>query len=126
MKLTEEEFEKLLSNMELDAPSMSFTRNVMDQVAQEMQPVALKTRVDKRIIYGIAAVFVTALLAVFVYAGTQRQLMILSSGAQFDLKFSLALDRSVQSILLNVFLFTDLIIALFYFDRFLRRKLRAT
>lgn len=126
MKLTEEEFEKLLSNMELDAPSMSFTRNVMGQVAQEIQPVSLKTRVDKRIIYGIAAVFATAILAVFVYAGSQSQLMTPSPESKFDLKFSITLDRSVQPVLLYIFLFTDLIIGLFYFDRFLRRKLRST
>lgn len=122
--MTEEQFEKLLSGMELEVPSMSFTRNVMNTVKEEIPPLTLKTRVDLRIIYGIAAVFIAAILVMFIYAASQSQ-------TGFDLNteklnFNIEINVEAQATLLKIFLFADLIIALFYFDRFLRRKLRAT
>ncbi|RZK48418.1 MAG: hypothetical protein EOO87_20570, partial [Pedobacter sp.] len=55
------------SEMELDEPSMSFTRNVMENVALEPAPVSLKTRVDTRIIFSIGAFFVISILGLLGY-----------------------------------------------------------
>lgn len=56
--------------MELDEPSMSFTRNVMEAVALQPAPVSLKTKVDNQIIFSIAAFFVLSILAMVGYMFT--------------------------------------------------------
>lgn len=124
--MTEEQLEKLLDSIELESPSMAFTRNVMEELRGEIKPVSLQTRVDKRIIYGISAVFVAAILGLIVYAGTRSDFSDVLPSGRFQIKFDSSLATELQSMLLKVFLFTDVVIALFYFDRFLRRNRSAT
>ena len=57
-----------LNNLEFEEPSLSFTRNVMEQVKLEPRPVTLKTKIDKRIIYSIGAFFAISILGLFGYA----------------------------------------------------------
>ncbi|ETZ19380.1 hypothetical protein [Pedobacter sp. V48] len=120
MELKDEELTRLLKGMEMEEPSMSFTRNVMEQIKLEKQPVALKTRVDNRIIYGIAAIFGAFIAGVFIYA-------IANSTATYELpklKIDLtgAVDKTLTPGFLTAFLFIDVVIALIYFDSILRRK----
>ena len=113
---------QMISGQELDEPSMSFTRNVMEQVKLEIPPVALQTKVDNRIIYSIAAFFVLSILAVFVYAIANSNLTM----SQFKLpamNLDLALSPETTSFSIKAFLFVDLALALVYFDSFLRKKL---
>ena len=109
-----------LGNLELDEPSMSFTRNVMEQVKLEPRPIALKTKVDKRIIGFIGGFFVLSILAVFIAA-------IANSKISFDVnwpKFDWAADTSklLNPTFLKVFLLFDLVLALIYADSLLRKK----
>ncbi|WP_199137213.1 anti-sigma factor family protein [Pedobacter sp. ASV12] len=109
-----------LSMLELDEPSMSFTRNVMEQVKLEPRPIALKTKVDQRIIGFIGAFFVLSILAVFILA-------IANSKTSFDFsipKFNwdLGAGKLANPTVLNVFLLVDLVLALIYIDSMLRKK----
>lgn len=56
-----------LKSVELDEPSMGFKNRVMEQVLAGPHPVALKTRVDNRIIYLIAAFFVFTIGGMLAY-----------------------------------------------------------
>lgn len=120
MELNDEELTRLLNDMELEQPSMSFTRNVMEQVKLERAPISLKTRVDNRIIYGIAAIFVAFIVGVFVYAIANTSVTYKLPEVKIDL--SGAVDKTLTPGFLAVFLFIDVIIALIYFDSILRRK----
>lgn len=109
-----------LNKLELDEPSMSFTRNVMEQVKLEPRPVALKTKVDQRIIGFIGAFFVLSILAVFVVA-------VANSKISFDFnlpKMNWGFDASklAQPTFLKIFLLFDLVLALVYLDSLLRKK----
>ncbi|MBB2150206.1 anti-sigma factor family protein [Pedobacter gandavensis] len=112
-----------MSGMDLEEPSMSFTRNVMEQVKLEIAPVSLKTRTDKRIIYSISAFFILAMLGIvgYVVANSNFNLQpfkldnFLSSG---QLNFT----KYVTPTFIKVFLFVDLLLAFAYLDSFLRRK----
>ena len=106
--------------MELDEPSLSFTRNVMESVALATAPVAMKTKVDKKIIYGITTFFVCSLLALLAYA-------IYSSNFKWsDLSWSFTLDLNVTKYLtptvIYSFLFADLVIGLVFLDYLLRKR----
>lgn len=105
----------------LEEPSMSFTRNVMEQVKLEMPPVALKTKVDPKIIYGIAAFFVLSILSIFIYA-------IANSSARMQdfklpsFKMALNVGQFITPASIRIFLFIDVVIALICLDSFLRSK----
>ncbi|TDQ09615.1 hypothetical protein [Pedobacter metabolipauper] len=120
MKITDDELTQLLKGMELEEPSMSFTRNIMEQVKLEIPPVSLKTKVDYKVIYGIAAVFLTAIIGIFIYALANADFNY--ALPKMDLQVNIQTEKILTSTALKAFLFVDLVIALIYLDSFLRRK----
>jgi hypothetical protein len=116
------QIQEIISAQELEEPSMSFTRKVMEAVDTEMAPVSLKTRVDNRIIYSIAAFFVISIIGILIYAVSNVNFSL----PEFKLpklNFDLALSPEKTGLLIKAFLFVDLILGLIYLDRFLRRRL---
>lgn len=107
--------------LDLDEPSMSFTRNVMESVATVPAPVAMKTQVDKKIIYSIGGFFVISLLALFGYVLYNSNLSMPKFGFNVNLNFNL--DQYITPTVLYSFLFFDLVIGLIFLDQFLRKKM---
>jgi len=105
-----------LEDIAIDEPSMSFSRNVMEQVKLEPAPVALKTKTDKRIVLGIAAFFILAILAILTYAITNSHL----SSAKFAVNIDFS--RYLTPTLIKTFVFADIILAMLYADSLFRRK----
>ena len=114
-------FNLSFEGIDLDEPSMSFTRNVMESVALVPAPVAMKTKVDKKIIYSIGSFFVFSLLALFGYVLYNSNL----SMPQFDMNvnFDFNLDQYITPTTVYSFLFADLVIGLIFLDQFLRKKM---
>lgn len=106
-----------IGDISLDEPSMSFSRNVMEMVSLEIAPVSLKTKVDKRIIYGLSAFFIIAIAAIFIYVLSQLHF----TGSKVTLAFNLT--SYMTPTLFKGFLFADVIIGLLYLDRLLRKRL---
>ncbi|MCZ4243115.1 hypothetical protein [Pedobacter punctiformis] len=123
VQLQYEELLKLnaaFSEMELDEPSMSFTRNVMEDVAILPAPVALKTKVDQRIIYSIAGFFGLALVVVFGYILYNSTFSF--KEIDFNFKIDLKFNQFLDSTGIYIFLFADLIIGLVFLDYIIRKK----
>ena len=117
------EINKEMSGMGLEEPSMSFTRNVMEQVKLEIAPVSMKTKVDKRIIYSISAFFICSILAIvgYIIANSDFSFQPLKlnhffSSAQLDF------GKYITPTFIKVFLFVDVLLAFAYLDSFMRRK----
>lgn len=113
---------QMLASEPLDEPSMSFTRNVMEKVQLEVAPVSLKTKVDNKIIYAIGGFFLLSILSIFIYAIINTR----GSAMEFTLpevNFSIDITRYVTPLAVKIFLFVDLVLALMYFDRLLRRRI---
>lgn len=112
-----------MNGLELEEPSMSFSRNVMEQVKLEIAPVSLKTKVDTRIIYGIAAFFICFILSILGY-------ILSNSTFNFtDIKFNMGFQmehidfgKYVTPASIKIFLFVDLLLALAFIDSYLRRR----
>ena len=121
MKMTDDEMDTLLKSIALDEPSMSFNRKVMEQVALEIAPVTLKTKVSKRIIYGIAAIFITCILGSFLYALSNSNFDY--TWSKIDLDLGKTTDKVLSSGFLKLFLMVDAVIALIWLDSVLRRRL---
>ena len=109
------------SEMELDEPSMSFTRNVMDSVALEPAPVSLKTKVDNRIIYSIGGFFVISLMALLGYVFYNSTFTMPDFSRYMSVSFEI--DKVITPTSLYIFLGIDLVLGLIYIDYFLRKKL---
>jgi hypothetical protein len=108
-----------LQQIDIDMPSMAFNRKVMDQVALEVAPVALKTKVDQRIIYTVAALFVLPVLAILLYAIAQTDFKMFAVNIpEMDLDFS----AYFTPLFVKIFLFTDMVLGFICLDGFLRRK----
>lgn len=119
-------FNRIVSEADLDEPSMGFTRNVMERIDLEPLPANLKSLIDKRIVFGIAAFFlftITALLGVLFYQ------IDWSQTAEFKMpEFTLpaiGTDKYLNSTYINIFFFIDIIIGLYLFDGFLRKRMNS-
>ncbi|MFC1222543.1 anti-sigma factor family protein [Pedobacter sp. BG31] len=106
--------------LDLDEPSMSFTRNVMESIALAPAPVAMKTKVDKKIIYGIGGFFVLSLLSLLGYVIYNSTLSMPKFGLNTHLNFRV--DQYITPTVLYSFLFFDLVVGLVFLDQFLRKK----
>src|SRR5260221_9143025 len=62
------EVHQLMQSSELEAPSMRFTKNVMEEISKLHIAPAPKTYIDKKVIWGIAIFFFT-LIGIFLIYG---------------------------------------------------------
>lgn len=115
-----------ISATELDEPSMSFTRNVMEKLLMEPVPGLVRSLIDKRIIYGIAAFFlitITGLLGILFYQIDWSQSV--SSGFADYLMPEIDASKYLNSTFINIFFFADIIVGLYLFDGFLRKRIHS-
>ncbi|TAH01736.1 MAG: hypothetical protein EAZ15_06775 [Sphingobacteriales bacterium] len=108
----------LLNDLPLDEPSMSFTRNLMKKINLEIAPIALKTKVNKAIIYVIAAFFGISIFIVLGYAISQSN----STFELPNLSIKLNFNQLANPIALRIFLMIDLVLGLVFLDSLLRSK----
>src|SRR6478672_1234887 len=59
------------NHLELDAPSMRFTQNVMEEIARLQIAPATKNYINSKIIWGIGIFFLTLLIGVMGYGLSQ-------------------------------------------------------
>jgi hypothetical protein len=112
----------------IDEPSMRFTRNVMEQVANYKIAPPAQSYVNKKIIYGIASFFVITIVAAILYGISLIDFSSTSSAGSVKLpevdysKYELNWSQYLSSPVLYIFLFMDVIAGLLLLDRYLRRK----
>jgi hypothetical protein len=117
------------NTMELDEPSMAFTYNVMETIRTENAMKPLKAAINKRIIWGIAAFFIVTIAALVIFALSTVNWTVPAGNTGFDVNIKMPeqLDSNhVKSFfsgsVVKGFLFFDLVMGLFLFDAWLRRK----
>lgn len=109
---------QLLLQSELEEPSLRFTRNVLEAIAGEQVLPAARQYLNRKVIGGIAALFLLLIGAVLVYALAQAGTGS-GAGSNFP-KFDFSLDG--QS--LRVFGMVNILLALFLLDRVLSARRR--
>ena len=65
------EMNTMLHSTELDAPSLRFTKNVMEEITRIHIAPATKTYINNKIIWGISTFFITMIVAFVVYGFSQ-------------------------------------------------------
>jgi hypothetical protein len=120
---------KEFATMELDEPSMAFTYNVIEAIRTEQALVPLKAAINKRIIMGIALFLVITLTGFLVFAFTKMDFASLGSvniGVKMPANFKMPeVSTQFSKPLVEGFMFFDVVLGLFLFDAYLRRKKQA-
>ena len=115
---------KGLQTLEPDQPSLSFSRNVMAQIAMEPAPITLRTHINKTIVYLVGAILVLLPLACLIYAfqtGTAG-----TDNINLPSLPTIPSDRLLSSTALKIFVLTDIVLGLLYIDSLLRKKIKDT
>ncbi|WP_342646079.1 hypothetical protein [Mucilaginibacter sp. CSA2-8R] len=116
-------FNQELENIELDAPPMAFTYNVMEAIRTEEASKPLKASIDHRIITAIAAFFIVTIAVLLVTALANSHTYGVHETVQIPVKVQIpTLTRYFSGPVMKGFLFFDVVLALFLFDGYLRKK----
>lgn len=110
--------------IELDQPSMRFTRNIMEEIARFQIAPATKKYIDNKIVWGIGIFFLTMIAGILIYGFAQ-----IDWSAGTDTSSALGIDlnkvdysKMFNSNLMNVFMMLNVVLGLFLLDRFLSNK----
>lgn len=116
------EVQQLLHSSELEAPSMRFTKNVMEEIAKLHIAPATKTYINKRIIWGIGIFFITLIAGFLVYGFGQVDWTV-QSDSKLPVDFGkVDYSKIFSNTFVNVFMMINVILGLFLLDRFLASK----
>lgn len=114
---------ELAGSLELEQPSMRFTKNVMEAVAVSHIAPATKKYINPFIIRGIAAFFILIIAAVIGYAiassGNTGKSGSLLSGLKYP---NLGISDLFSGTFVKVFVMVNIVLALMLADGVLRRK----
>ena len=119
------EVHQLINSSELEQPSMRFTKNVMEKIAQYHIAPATKNYINKKIIWGIAGFFIT-LIAVFVVYGFAQVEWTTADNSNLPIDFSKLSQVDYSKIFsnnfVNVFMMVNVLLVLVLLDRVLANK----
>ena len=109
--------------MEIEEPPMAFTCNVMEAIRAEASQKPLKSLINQRLVNAIAAFFVITIMALLVFTFTNINWNAVggSIGPSPGLKLP-ELSSIITKPVKEGFLFFDLVLGLFLFDNYLRKR----
>jgi len=116
-------FDLELEGIELDAPPMAFTYNVMEAIRTEEASKPLKAAIDTRIIKAIAAFFIITIVALVGIALANTDWSVATSGGVNMPKMQIPnVKNYISGPMLKGFLFFDVVFVLYFFDSYLRKR----
>jgi hypothetical protein len=123
---------QLLNTSELEAPSMRFTKNVMEEIARHHVAPATKTYINKNIIRGIGAFFLTMIVGFVTYVLAQFNWFAAGAGSSKILPTSpnlnlerlnnLNVSKAFNSTYITVFMLILVVMGFMLLDMYLQRK----
>jgi hypothetical protein len=118
------EVHESLNLVELEEPSMRFTKNVMEEIAKYQIAPATKTYINSKIVWGIGIFFIAMIVGFLVYGFAQIDWTVAG-----QTKNPLGVDltkvdysRMFNNTLMNGVMMLNVILGLFLFDRYLSNK----
>jgi len=124
------EIHQLMTGSQLDEPSMRFTRNVMEEIARHHVAPATKSYINKNIIRGIGAFFLSMIVGLIVFFIVQVKLSPGSTAVgpevklpSFDVKVpAVDLGKALGSLPVMLFMFITVVMGLVLLDLYLQRR----
>jgi hypothetical protein len=117
---------QMLNASELDQPSMRFTRNVMEEISRLQIAPATKSYINKKIIWGIAAFFITVIVGFLIYGLSQIDWTENTNATGFaGIDFTqVDYSQMFNNTFVNGFIMLNIVLGLVLLDRFLSQRKR--
>lgn len=117
------ELNRLLHSTELEQPSMRFTRNVMEEIAKIHIAPATKEYINKKIIWGIGAFFITVIVGFLIYGISQVDWSGANTTSPVGLDFTkVDYSKMFNNNFVNLFIMVNIILGLMLLDRYLTSR----
>ena len=116
---------KLLQEQDLEMPSMRFTKNVMEEISRYQVAPATKNYINKNVIRGITAFFLTMIAGLFIYFIGQMHWATSSSNSLLPASLdanNLNWGKMLNNSYVNIFLGISAILGLILIDKYLQAK----
>jgi regulatory protein YycI of two-component signal transduction system YycFG len=118
------EVHQTINLVELEQPSLRFTKNVMEEIARLHIAPAAKQYINTKIIWGIAAFFITVIVGFLIYGFSQIDWSTsteIKSGL-LDNVTEADYSKMFNNTFVNVFMMLNVVLGLMLFDRYLNDK----
>lgn len=116
------EVHRMVLSTELEEPSLRFTKNVMEEIARLQITPAAKKYINEKIIWGIAAFFITVIVSFLVYGLSQLTLTGGGSSGQLNDLTSVDYSKLFNNTFVNIFMMLNVVLGLMLLDRYLHMK----
>ena len=118
------EVHQSLNLVELEQPSLRFTKNVMEEISRLQITPAAKQYINSKIVWGIAGFFITVIISFLVYGLSQIDWSTSQSVNTGVIEKITDADYSkvFNNTFVNVFLMLNVVLGLMLFDRYLNDK----
>ena len=114
--------QRIKKDIELEDPSMRFTKNVMEEISKTKIAPATKNYINRKVITGIAVFFIILIVCLLIYGFAEINWTAQSDKASsFDLS-NFDVSRYLNQPVLNVFWMCNVVFALILLDRYLSGK----
>jgi hypothetical protein len=115
---------QLINSSELDAPSLRFSKNVMEEIAKYQVARATKTYINKKIIWSIGGFFIVIIAGILVYV--MGQIHWTNNGSsdifsRYDIN-KLDWSKFLSNTYVNIFMMVNVVLGLVLLDMFLQRR----
>lgn len=116
------ETQQWIKSVEIEEPSMRFTKNVMEEIARHQIAPAAGKYINKKIIWGIAAFFITLIVAFTIYAIAQIDWTD-SGNSNLSVNMDkVDLSKIFNNTFVNVFMMANAVLGLMLLDRYLANQ----
>ncbi len=117
------EVHQLIITLELEQPSLRFTKNVMDKIAKLDIAPAAKKYIDKKIIWSIAIFFISIICGFIIYAVAQIDWSAATSDTVIGIDLTkLDYSKIFSNSFVNIFMMMNVVLGLMLLDRYLSNK----
>ena len=117
------EVHQLMQSTELEHPSLRFTKNVMEEIAKYHIAPATKSYINKRIIWSIAAFFITMIVGFLIYGFGQIDWSAANSTTEKYIDLGkVDYSRFFNNTYVNIFMMLNVVLGLMLLDRYLANK----
>jgi len=116
------EINQLLHSSELDAPSLRFSKNIMEEITRLQIAPATKSYINKKIIWGIGIFFITLIVAILGYGFSQMDWTTTGKSSFPEQLSKIDTSRFFNNDLINVFMMINVLLGLVLLDNYFSNK----
>jgi len=114
------EVKELMASSELEQPSLRFTKNVMDTIAQLQIAPATKKYINNKIIVSLALFFITLIVGFIIYGIGQIDWSV--NGSSGNVITKIDYSKMFNNNFVNLFMVINVVLGLMILDRVLSAK----